>query len=226
MWHLELNQELFAGLTLRLNYRERLGSRELVVERVERSAAGPELRLDAKGESRIRELDLTLRRGFGRDGELLLSWSKRRASATLNDFDSLYGNLREPLVLEAQDSLQPHDVPSRVLLWGHVRLPWRLDVAPAFEWRRGFPYTLFEADWTLASRRNRGGRLPSFFSLDLQVTREVTLLGRPWRVGFRTYNLTRHFNPRDVQVNRASSRFRELSNSVGLSVGLTMKVSF
>jgi outer membrane receptor protein involved in Fe transport len=226
MWHLELDQQLGEALALRVNYRERRGSRELVVERIEDAPGGPELRLASTGESTIRELDITLRRGFGKGGELLLSWSKRRASAMLDDFDSLYGNLREPLVLEAQHSLQPHDVPSRVLLWGHVRLPWKLDVAPAVEWRRGFPYTRFEADWTLASGRNRGGRLPSFFSLDLQVTREVSLLGRPWRIGVRAYNLTRHFNPRDVQVNAASPRFGELSNSVPLSLGLTMQVTF
>jgi hypothetical protein len=226
MWHLELDQPIGDALSFRVSYRERRGSRELVVERLETGPEGPELRLGSGGESTLRELDFTLRRSFGRGGELLLSWSKRSATATLNDFDSLYGNLRDPLVLELQDSLQPYDVPSRILLWGHVRLPWKLDVAPALEWRRGFPYTLFQGDWSLASGRNRGGRLPSFFSMDLQVTREVTLLGRPWRVGFRAHNVTRHLNPRDIQVNAASPRFGELSNSVPLSVGLTLQVKF
>jgi len=226
MWHLELDQPIGGRLSLRVNYRERRGSRELVVERLEDAPEGPELRLSSTGESTLKELDFTLRRGFGRGGELLLSWSKRRASSTLNSFDSLYGNLRDPLVLELQRSLEPHDVPSRILLWGHVRLPWKLDAAPALEWRRGFPYTLFAEDWTLLSERNRGGRLPAFFSMDLQVTREVRVMGHPWRVGVRAYNLTGHLNPRDVQVNTASPRFGELSNSVPLSVGLTLQMKF
>ena len=94
------------------------------------------------------------------------------------------------------------------------------------EWRRGFPFTLFDEGWTPVGLRNRGGRRPSFFSADLTVTREVTLLGYDARVGVRASNLTDHFNPRDVQVNQASPRFLELANGVPLRLRMTLQVSF
>ena len=224
MWNLEVDQALGAGLLLRVNYRERRGSKELVVDRLEHTADGPVLLLSSRGQSDTREFDVTLRKSLGEDDELFLSWAKIRSSTDLNDFGTLYGNLRDPLVLESEQSLQPHDVPSRVLLWGHVNLPWKLQVSPALEWRRGFPYTVFNEDYSPASERNRGGRFPSFFSIDFRITRAVTIFGKQTRIGLQGFNLTNHFNPRDVQANLASPRFGEFANSVGFSVGLRFQM--
>ena len=111
-----------------------------------------------------------------------------------------------------------------MLLWGHVNLPWKLQVSPSLEWRRGFPYTVFNEDYSPASERNRGGRFPSFFSIDFRITRAVTLFGKPTRIGLQAFNLTDHFNPRDVQANLASSHFGEFANSVGFSIGPRFQV--
>ena len=69
-------------------------------------------------------------------------------------------------------------------------------------------------------------RFPSFFSIDFRVTREITIFGKHTRVGLQAFNLTNHFNPRDVHTNLASSRFGEFDNSVGRSVGLRFQMSY
>jgi hypothetical protein len=99
-------------------------------------------------------------------------------------------------------------------------------VSPGIEWRQGFPYTVFEEDYTVAGDRNRGGRFPAFFAADVRVMKQITLFGKKVGIGFELFNLTDHFNPRDVTTNRASARFGEFSNSRGISGGLKLQVQF
>ena len=47
-----------------------------------------------------------------------------------------------------------------------------------FEWRTGFPYTVFTAGYQVIGERNRGGRFPNFFSADLAVTKGLTVKGK------------------------------------------------
>jgi hypothetical protein len=111
-------------------------------------------------------------------------------------------------------------------MWGVLELPWKLTVIPGFEWRQGFPYTLFTEDYSVLGERNRGGRFPSFLSIDLRVTKEIEVLSRTTRVGFQMYNMTNHFNPRDLQNNLASPNFGTFANSRRISVGLRLHVMF
>ncbi|HKR01489.1 MAG TPA: hypothetical protein VJT09_12500, partial [Pyrinomonadaceae bacterium] len=82
--------------------------------------------------------------------------------------------------------------------------------------------------------RNRGGRFPNFFSLDLQVTKGLRVPVPGWgvipakfrgkkyggRVGVKLFNITNHWNPRDVQNNLASPDFGTFYNTVGRSIRL------
>jgi hypothetical protein len=211
---------------LRVNYRERKGSKELVVDRIEESPEGPMLLLSSRGKSASREFDVTLRKSFPDEGELFLSYVKSRSTGELNNFGTLYQDLRDPVLLASEYSLQGFDVPHRFLAWGVLQFPKKIMVTPGVEWRQGFPYTLFNEDYTVSGERNRGGRFPSFFAFDLRVTKEVVVFGRRLRVGFQLYNLTNHFNPRDVQSNLASPIFGEFANSRGISGGLKFQILF
>jgi hypothetical protein len=157
---------------------------------------------------------------------LFLSYVKSRSTGELNDFGTIYHDLREPVLLDSEYSLQAFDVPHRILVWGVLQLPKGITVVPGFEWRQGFPYTNFNEDWTVSGERNRGGRFPSVFAVDLRVTKEISLLGKRLRVGFQLFNLTNHYNPRDVQSNRASPTFGEFSNSRGISGGLKFQITY
>jgi len=62
-------------------------------------------------------------------------------------------------------------------------------------------------------------RFPRFASLDLQMTRPISIpLPRERfkaRVGFSVFNLFNRFNPRDVQSDLDSDQFGALFNGVG-----------
>jgi hypothetical protein len=73
--------------------------------------------------------------------------------------------------------------------------------------------------------RNRGGRFPSFFSLDLRVTRGLTVKGRRVRVGVQVFNLGSHFNPRDVVSNLGSQTFGSFLNSVDMGIALRLTLA-
>jgi outer membrane receptor protein involved in Fe transport len=222
-WNVEIDRELLRGLDLRVGYRERYGAEELLVDRIVEGARGT-LLLSSDGASKNRELGVTFRVTRG-ENELFFAYSKSRSTGDLNNFGTLYQNLRSPLSFENEDSLFELDVPHRLLLWGVWTLPKDIEIGPGLEWRSGFPYTVFDEAYLPVGPRNRGGRFPSFFSLDVRVTKGLTIKGRKIRVGFQAYNLGSHFNPRDVVASLASPRFGEFLNSVDMGISLRVTLS-
>jgi hypothetical protein len=222
-WNVELDRQVAEGLAVRVGYRERYGSEELVVDRIVEENRGT-LRLSSEGESVHRELGVTLRVTRG-ESELFLAYAKSRSTGDLNNFGTLYQNLRFPLVFENENSLFELDVPHRLLLWGIWTLPKDIEIGPGLEWRSGFPYTVLDEDYLPVGPRNQGGRFPRFFSLDVRVTKGMTVLGRKIRVGVQAFNLGSHFNPRDVVTSLASPRFGEFLNSVDMGISLRVSLS-
>jgi hypothetical protein len=216
-WNLELDHFLTDILALRIGYRERRGSEEPIVDRRIEGGEG-ELVLSSSGRSFSREFGVTLRISSPGDKEMFIAYAKSRSTGDLNNFGTLYRNLRSPLIFENEDSLFDMDVPHRLLLWGVWTLPGDVELAPGVEWRSGFPYTVYHEAYVPVGERNRGGRFPDFFSLDLRVTRGLTVKGRRVRVGFQVFNLGSHFNPRDVVTNLGSERFGQFLNSVDMGI--------
>jgi outer membrane receptor protein involved in Fe transport len=221
-WNVELDRRLTDSLAVQVGYRERHGSQEFLVDRLVEGDRGT-LRLSSEGKSVNRELGVTFRLSRGED-ELFFAYAKSRSTGDLNNFGTLYQNLRSPLVFENESSVFDLDVPHRFLVWGVWRLPKDLEFGPGVEWRSGFPYTVLDGDYLPSGVRNRGGRFPSFFSLDFRLTKGVTVKGRKLRVGVQVYNLGSHFNPRDVVTSLASPRFGELLNSTDM--GISLRVAF
>jgi len=223
VWNVELDRSLGDRWMLRVNYRELRGRHQAVVDRVEDGPGGPALVLSSRGRSTARQFDTTLRLALAGDGEWFFSFAKSRATGDLNAFTELYGNLREPILLPSEEGPLAVDVPHRFLAWGLMRLPWKLTLVPALEWRSGFPYTTYAEDYTPIGPRH-DGRFPAFFSLDLQVMRALTLFGRD--VGVALFNLSGHDNPRDVVSNVASPLYESFRNSVDTSVSLRVQTRF
>jgi outer membrane receptor protein involved in Fe transport len=222
-WNVELDRELRRGVEVRVGYRERHGTKELLVDpRIEEGRGT--LLLSSTGGSRNRELGVVFRFSGPSENELFLAYSKSRSTGDLNHLTTLYQNLRAPLVYANEDSVFDLDVPHRFLLWGTWKLPWDIVVAPGLEWRSGFPYSVFDERYRPIGERNRGGRFPTFFALDLRVTRGLTVKGRRIRVGIQVFNLGSHFNPRDVIAYTGSPRFGSFLNSVDMGVGLRVSL--
>ncbi len=224
-WNVELGRLVGDSLQLRVNYRERRGSNEFIVDRVDPGVdkTPGSMLLSSNGTSFTREMDATVR--FKRnDNELSASYVRSRTTGDLNDFNTLYQNFRSPLFLINESSLFRLDVPNRVLFWGIWKLGGDVVISPGVEWRFGFPYTVFDEDYTPVGERNRGGRFPNFFSADVRVTKGVTVKGRKFRVGFQIFNAGSHFNPRDVISNLDSARFGDFLNSVDMGISLRLSL--
>lgn len=215
-WNLEVDRELTRRVALRVGYQQRDGSRELIVDPRTDPALGSALLLANAGRSRYRELEVTGRYRTG-GNQLVVSYVRSAATGDLNDLNSYFADVENPVIRPNERSRLPFDAPNRVLTWGEFELPHGWGIAPLAEVRDGFPLSAFDENHDFVGERNRAGRFPRFFSLDVQTWKHVVL---PWprrlkaRIGFKVFNITNHFNPRDFQGNLTSGRFGGFSNGV------------
>ncbi|MBI3494342.1 MAG: TonB-dependent receptor [Acidobacteria bacterium] len=215
-WNLEVDRELTSRLVLRVGYQQRDGHRELLVDPRSGPAGQGALLLANAGDSRYRELELT-GRYHAAGNQLVASYVRSAATGDLNNVNEFFANVENPVIRPNESSRLPSDAPNRFLVWGEFDLPRGFGVAPLVEVRDGFPLSVFDENHDFVGERNRAGRFPQFFSLDVQAWKHVTL---PWpkrlraRVGIKVFNLTDHFNPRDFDGNLVSTRFSEFSNGV------------
>lgn len=210
-------------LLIRLGFEERQTRRDFVLEPI----ADGRLMLRNDGESRYREFQITGRFRLQERRHLYLAYVRSRATGDLNAFNIYFGNIRNPVIRANERSLQPFDAPDRLLFWGDIGLPKQITVSPVVDWHTGFPFSLIDENQNFVGARNRAGRYPNFFSLDLQITKGLTprvpnwgfipakFRGRkfPGRFGVKLFNLTNHWNPRDFQNNVNAADFGTFYNS-------------
>jgi len=210
-----VDQMLSRSLQARVGYHHRRGADQLVVDP---QTADGALTLSSTGRSQSQELEATVRRQFGHASHITASYVHSSTKGDLNDFVSLFGDLRDPVVYGNEYGRQGFDSPNRFLVWGVMNLPHAIAVAPTMEYRTGFPYTVIDEQQNVVGTRNQA-RFPNLFTLDLAVTKDVQLprLKRA-RIGVQLFNLTNHSNPQDVQNNTASSAFGQFANSVDRQV--------
>jgi carboxypeptidase family protein len=215
-WNVEVDQQLAFGTSARIGYRNSRGSDDLVVDPLYDQEI---LLLSSHGRTRSQELETTLHQRFQQAGELTVSYVRSSTKGDLNDYVSLFGDVRDPIIRANEYGPQAFDVPNRVLAWGVMNLPRAITVAPTIEYRSGFPYTTVDEQQSVVGARNRGGRYPALVTADLAVTKEVAFFkGRRARVGAQVFNLTGHFNPRDVQNNVDSPDYGRFANSADRQV--------
>ena len=219
---LQIDHEI-QRLLLRFGFEERRTRRDFIVDPV----PDGRLLLRNDGEARYREFQVTGRFRLQERRHLYLAYVHSRATGDLNAFNNYFGNVRNPVIRANERSLQPFDAPNRVLFWGDIGLPKQITVSPVMDWHTGFPFSLVDENQNFVGARNRGGRYPNFFSLDLQITKGLTprvpnwgfipaqFRGRkfPGRFGVKVFNLTNHWNPRDFQNNIHAADFGTFYNS-------------
>ncbi len=216
--NLQVDHQLTGRLLLRVGYEQRHTRREFFVEPVthQDSTTGA-LLLQNSGRSRYREFQTTARLRFQEGRNIFLSYVRSEARGDLNDFNTYFGNLRHPVIRPNEFGKQEFDVPNRLLFWGDFGLPRDIVATPVFEWRSGFPYSLLDEAQNFVGPRNAGGRFPQLMTLDLLVTKglKIPFRGKKYkgRVGVTIFNITNHWNPRDVQNNLASPQFGTFYNS-------------
>jgi hypothetical protein len=213
-WNLELDRQLTAGLSVRLAYEQRNTADDFIVSPL---GAGPTgtLLISNGGSDTYREYQLAGRYRFGRS-VLNASYVRSRSFGDLNDVNQFFGTLPQAMIQPNAKGRLAFDAPNRFLFWRDFELPWKLTVIPVYDLHSGFPYSVENVLREYVGPRNVR-RFPQLNSLDLQVSRPVTLrFGHrrvKARVGAGVFNLMNHFNPRDVQNNLASAQFGEFFNS-------------
>jgi hypothetical protein len=210
-WNIQLDQIVTRWLDLRANL---TGSRtdNIYIVNPEldfRGRSGIVLR--SAGQATYRALELTARLRLRRNDQFFVSYVRSRARGDLNDFNGYFGDFGVPVIRQNQYSNLPFDVPNRLLAWGTINLPRRITIAPIFEVRSGFPYSVRDAGQNFVGVRNSDQtRFPTFLSLDAEIAKEFQLTKKYGvRLSLRVFNATNHFNPRDVRANTADPRFGE-----------------
>ncbi|HEY6247556.1 MAG TPA: carboxypeptidase regulatory-like domain-containing protein [Pyrinomonadaceae bacterium] len=227
-WNIEVDREWIKNLFVRVGYQQRQATREFILNPTPSTTGETILGLDNSGRSRYRELEVTTRYRFREHDEFVASYVHSSSEGDLNDFNSYYGNFENPILKGNERSRLPWDAPNRFVFWGTFNLKYGMTVAPVLDIRTGFPYSIIDGDRNFVGPRNLAGRYPRFTSLDMQVTRAISLPGR-WskyraELGVKVFNLLNHFNPRDFQNNLASDAFGEFYNGVGRKYGMRLTI--
>jgi hypothetical protein len=219
-WNLQADHEITSRVLIRLGYEERRTKRDFIIDPIVSSSTDNLLLLGNSGRSKYKEWQVMTRYRLQERNYLYLAYTRSRAEGDQNDFNSYFGNIRNPIIQPNEYSIQPFDAPNRLLFWGDIGLPSDITATPVVDWRTGFPYSLIDEEQNFVSARNRGGRYPRFFSLDLQVTKGL-IIPLPFvkkklkgRFGVKMFNITNHWNPREIQNNIDAADFGTFYNSV------------
>jgi len=221
-WNVQADHEVTPRLLLRVGYEERHTRRDFQIEPVSQGVDGL-LRLST-GRALYRELQGVARLRLQERRNIFLAYTRSQARGDLNDFNTYFGNLRSPVIRANEYGRQPFDAPNRLLFWGSFGLPRDVVATPVLDWRNGFPFSLLDEEQNYVGPRGGGGRFPTFLTLDLLLTKglKIPFRGKKYkgRAGLTIFNITNHWNPRDVQNNLASPQFGTFYNSPGRSLRL------
>jgi len=227
-WDFQVDRDIGHGLMFRFGYEQRETHRDFLVEPIE-TPGSTTLRLLNSGRQTYREFQWTLRWQRSQHTTVYASYVRSRATGDLNVFDQYFGNYPDPIIRPNQYGPLPHDAPNRFLLWGLIDLPWKLVFGPTLEVRDGFPFSRLDSDLNFVGARNSSS-FPVFFAWDIMLSRKFTVPFRhkkyTFNTGFRLFNITNHFNPREVQQNIFSPNFGQFYNSVGTTFRFKFEMDF
>jgi TonB dependent receptor len=213
-WNVELDRQVTSALLFRVGFQGRNTTRDFVL--TPETGLGV-LSLSNGGRSLYREFQLTGQYKIPR-ATLNASYVRSKAYGDLNDFNQFFGNDGVAVIQPDERGRLPFDAPNRFLAWGQWEAPFKLRIAPVLDIHTGFPYSVVDQEREFIGPRD-SMRFPRFTSLDLQITRPISIpLPKERfkaRVGFSVFNLLNRFNPRDVQNDIDSDRFGALFNGVG-----------
>ena len=226
-WSLQVDRTLAKNLTLRLGYVRRSARNEaIIIPKVGATGEGL-LVLKSRGLSNYHEFQALALYDSQRFHNWNFSYVWSRARGSLNTADNFLGDFPAFVVRSNQYGPLPFDVPHRFLAYGELKAPYQITVMPALEMRSGFPFSVVNDRLDFVGARNRN-RFPAFLSLDATVLKgfKIPFLDKQARAGLIIFNITNHFNPRDVQNNTSSPHFGQFFNSLGTSVRGKFELDF
>ena len=162
-----IEREFAPGLDAQAIVTNRRSSRVAVLDVPLRSGA---LQINSSGNGTYRELQVSMRKTWPDNQQLLASYVRSSAEGELNEFIAAFQAMDLPLVQPGGRARTANDARHRFLAWGTFNLPHRVVLSPVTEWRSGFPYS------TLTSRYVYQGSpqaktFPIFMATDWWSTR-------------------------------------------------------
>jgi hypothetical protein len=228
-WSVQVDQGITKDLTARFGYLRRKVKNDLLFEPSIVSDTAGTIFLGSNGRSKYDEFQFVMTYNKPSFGNWNASYVFSRANGDLNTADKFYGD--DPALVLRQNEFAPlsFDARHRFLLYGQLDFKHDIRIAPLIEIRSGFPYSAFDERLNFVGARNQAGRFPTYLSLDLQITKGFKLPffdNKKARIGIALFNLTNHFNPRDVQSNLTSPNFGKFYNSLGTAVKAKFDLEF
>ena len=226
-WSVQVDRSLAKHLTLRLGYLRRSTRNEPIIVPKTIGINQGLLVLKTRGVSRYDEFQAIALYNSRRFHNWNASYVWSRARGSLNTADNFLNDFPAYVVRPNQYGPLPFDAPHRFLAYGEIKAPLEITVMPAFEIRSGFPFSFVNDRLDFVGDRNRA-RFPAFLSLDATILKgfNIPFLDKKARAGVIIFNITNHFNPRDVQNNTGSLQAGQFFNSLGPSVRGKFELDF
>jgi hypothetical protein len=227
-WSVQIDRGLTRHLTARVGYLQRSTVNEPIINPHLGRLANGTLVLASHGRSQYRELQALIAYDSERFHNWSLSYVWSRARGDLNTADRFLGDFPTFVIRRNQYGPLPYDVPHRFLAYGEIKARYELTISPSLEIRSGFPFSLVNDRLEFIGAQNQAGRFPTYISLDAQILKgfKVPFLDKRARAGVAIFNITNHFNPRDIQNNTGSRQVGEFFNSLGTSVRGKFELNF
>ena len=219
-WSVQIDRGLTRHLTARVGYLQRSTVNEpIIIPRLGSSSTGT-IVLTSGGRSYYREVQALVAYDSPRFHNWNISYVWSQARGDLNTANNFLGDFPAFVIRPNQYGPLPFDVPHRFLAYGAIKARWEITISPSLEIRSGFPFSLVNERLDFIGPENQAGRFPMYLSLDAQILKgfKVPFLDKRARAGVAIFNITNHFNPRDVQNNTGSLQVGEFFNSLGTSV--------
>jgi len=220
MISIEVEHKILQSLEFQAAFRRRTG---FELPTVEVSPLGGDTSLASSGTSTYKEFAVSVRQTWRADRELFVSYVRSTSSGNVNDYGTLVTNLDAPLFEPAGQAPMPTDTPHRLRSWATFQFPHEIVISPAVEWRTGFPYSIFDIYRHYAGNAY-SERFPNYFALDITAFKTFDIIGRKWDLGMQFFNVTGHFNPRDVIAVVGTPQYGQFTNSFGITLGGYMRV--
>lgn len=181
--------------------------------------------LSSIGRSKYWEFEATGRYLASEYRDLTVSYVHSHGTRDLNDYDQFFGNFKNPIIRDNVHSLNPTDVPNRIIVRGSQAVGGQWVLSPVFEWRNGFPWSAVDEYQDFVGVRNQTGRLPSVRTLDFTLVRPWHFKKYRFTAGLKVYNVFNNGAERDVQGNTASPDYGRFYNPIQRSIGIAVSSS-
>jgi hypothetical protein len=226
-WSLQVDRTLAKHLTLRIGYLRRSTRNEPIIVPKAIGISQGLLVLKSRGVSRYDEFQAIALYNSRRFHNWNASYVWSRARGSLNTADNFLSDFPAYVVRPNQYGPLPFDAPHRFLAYGEIKAPLEITILPAIEIRSGFPFSFVNDRLDFTGDRNRT-RFPAFLSFDATILKgfNIPFLDKKARAGVVIFNITNHFNPRDVQNHIGSLQAGQFFNSLGPSVRGKFELDF